>query len=57
MERHKTSTGEWLGLAVLVIIYWYVGAAGVAQGAIFMVRPICERRYTEHTGLARKVTT
>ncbi|GEM_PF-3181746 len=29
MERHKTSTGEWLGLAVLVIIYWYVGAAGV----------------------------
>ena len=30
MERHKTSTGEWLGLAVLVIIYWYVGSAGVA---------------------------
>ena len=30
MERHKTSTGKWLGLAVLVIIYWYVGAAGVA---------------------------
>jgi len=30
MEQHKTSMSEWLGLAVLVIIYWYVGAAGVA---------------------------
>ena len=31
MERHKTSTCEWLGLAELVIIYWYVGAAGVGS--------------------------
>ena len=43
MERRKTSTGEWLGLAVLVIIYWYVGAAG-AWGLSKSTRLVLEKR-------------